>query len=145
MKNLIYFISLLTFGVLLFLVSCGDDGEDPQPTSLKFTTASATFDGSAITPTPAYTITVNFDASGNATTYTATGSSRTTPTPGNAGSWSVAGSTITFVDNGGAQRTVNGSINSTSSSITLNYNVTKLDQGVITDEVGNYIFNMSAQ
>lgn len=144
MKNLIYFISILAFGILLFLVSCGDDKEDPQPTTIKFTTASATFDGSAIAPTPSYTLTVSFDGAGVPTTYSASGSSRTTPTSGNSGTWSVAGSVITFSDSGGATREVNGTINTSSSSVTLNYNVTKLDQGVITDEVGNYVFTMNA-
>lgn len=144
MKNQLYIIQTLVFGMLFFLASCGGDDEDPQPVTIKFSTSSASFDGSSISPVPSYTLTVNFDGNGVPTTYTATGSSRTTPTAGNSGTWSVSGTVITFSDSNGATREVNGTINTTTSSVTLDYNVTKLDQGVITDEVGNYVFVMSA-
>ena len=145
MKNLVYFLSVLVFSILLLLVSCDDGGDDPEPTIIKFTTTSATFEGDAINPVPAYTLTVTFDSEGKPTTYSATGSSRITPTPGNSGTWSVSGAVITFSDSGGAQREVNGSINISSNSVSLNYDITKLYEGVITDEVGTYVYNLSAQ
>jgi hypothetical protein len=127
------------------LVSCDNGGDDPEPTTIKFTTSTATFEGDAINPVPSYTLTVTFDSAGKPTTYSASGSSRLTPTPGNSGTWSISGTVITFSDSGGAQREVNGSINSSSNSVVLDYNITKLDEGVITDEVGNYKYNMNAQ
>ncbi|WP_020532013.1 hypothetical protein [Flexithrix dorotheae] len=144
MKRVKFLLLSLVAGSLWFLSSCGgDDPDDPQPTSVKFTVTSATKDGAAIDAS-SYTITFNFDAEGNPNGYTATGSSNLTPTTANSGTFSVASGIITF-SAGGTSRSVNGTVSASTKSLTLDYTLTKIDDGVSADDAGDYRYEMAAQ
>ncbi|NJN28309.1 MAG: hypothetical protein HC819_21240 [Cyclobacteriaceae bacterium] len=144
MKKILYLSCLFIVSIVLVLASCSKS-DDPEPTSLKFNTTAATFDGAAISPVPTFTLTVNFDGDGNPTTYQTTGAGTLTPALGSSGTWTATGNVVKFTTSSGAMREVNGSINTTSGNIALTYALSKLDQGVYTDEVGTYVYNMTVQ
>jgi len=122
----------------------GGDGGDPLPNPLRFVVQSASFEGSPISPTPNYTLSISYDDSGTITGFSATGSGAFTPTTGNSGTLNVSGSTVTFTA-GNDSRTVSitaGSLSQTAASVTLQFVLTKVDDGVAPEEEGTYVFVM---
>lgn len=151
MKKIIGLAFWATVLSLFLLTSCGGDGggdtPQPQPTSVALTVTSATFNGSAINPTPDYTLTLNFDADGNPNGYSVSGTADKQPTVGSSGTFTVTGSTVTFTS-GGVSRIVSfsgGSISSNTASVNLSWDLTKVDDGVSAAEQGTYVYAMTAQ
>ncbi len=131
----------------LFACGGGDNGDDPLPNPLRFTLQSATFEGAPVDPLPGYTLSINYDDSGTITGYSATGSGTFTPTPANNGTVAVLGNTVTFTS-GTDSRSVTltaGSLTQTSASATLQWTLTKIDDGVAAEEEGTYVFVMATE
>jgi len=148
MKSLRYILlSVIGFALLgLFACDDGGGGDDPLPNPLRFTVQSATFSGSSITPAPNYTLSINYNDDGAITGYSATGSSQFTPTPANSGTLTVSGNTVTFTS-GNDSRSVTitaGSLSQSSTTVTLQFALTKVDDGVEPEEEGTYVFVMEA-
>lgn len=151
MKKIIGFTLWFAVLSLFMLTSCGGSGggsdPQPQPTSITLNTTSATFEGSNITPTPDYRLTINFDANGNPNGYSVAGTADKQPTVGSSGSFQVSGSTVTFTS-GGVSRQVSitgGSINTNTVSVGLQWDLTKLNDGVSAAEQGTYLYTLTAQ
>ncbi len=140
----------IVFSLMLF-TSCGDDGggggTDPQPSSITFTTTSATFNGAALTPTPDYTITFNFDANNQPNGYSVSGTADKQPSIGSSGTFSVSGSQVTFTS-GGQSRQVTiagGAVSTTATTLNLRWELTKVDDNVTAAEQGTYEYRMTNQ
>jgi len=152
MKKTSFYLLFVALVSLLAFASCDNGGgDDPQPTTKVFTLQNATFNGSPISPTPSYSVTLNWDADGNANGYSV-GSSNASqvPTVGNSGDFSVAtgANTITFSNTAGDSRTVNitaGTITPSALTFTVQWELTKVDDGVDFEEEGTYVFEMQAQ
>lgn len=129
------------------MASCDDGGDDtPQPSSITLTLTSATKDGVAISPTPGYSVTFDFTADGTPDGYTVNSNTASfVPTIGSTGTFSVSGSTATFSD-GSLSRMVSitaGSISSEATTVSLQWELTKIDDGVTADEAGTYVYVLS--
>ena len=151
MKKIIGFTLWATVLGLFMLTSCGGSGggddPQPQPTSVTLNTTSATFEGSNITPTPDYRLTLNFDASGNPNGYSVAGTADKQPTVGSSGTFSVSGSNVTFTSGGVSRqvRITGGSISASTATVGLQWDLTKLDDGVSAAEEGTYLYTLTAQ
>jgi hypothetical protein len=138
------FSALLLSLLALYTFSACDD-EDGLPNPLRFEVASATFEGSPLSPAPTgYSISVSYTDTGNLTGFTATGSELTTPTPGNSGSLSLADGTVTFTSGGTSRTSVisAGSLAQNSTTVTLTFSLTKTD-GASAEQVGTYVYVMN--
>ncbi len=148
MRKLGLFALLSILAGFLVLSGC-DNGDDPQPVSLVFSLNEATFNGNPVSPLPTYNITINFDADGNPDGYSATGNATYTPTPGpGSGTFTVSGNTATFTAQGGDQRSVTitgGSITPSSVSATVQWELTKVDDGVPFEDAGTYEYTLQVQ
>ncbi len=151
MKKIIGFALWATVLSLFVLTGCGggDGGGDPQPqpTSITLTTTSATFNGSNITPTPDYRLTVNFDANGDPNGYSVVGTADKQPTVGSSGTFQVIGSTVTFTSGNFSRQVAitGGNITASTTSVGLKWDLTKVDDSVSAAEQGTYLYTMTAQ
>lgn len=138
--------TLLFVAIVGFLVGCDeDDPAEPEPVTLAFSLQSATLDGNAISPTPVYSLTVNFDKDGNPNGYSASGTATYQPSVGTSGTFSISGSQVTFTS-GSDSRTANitgGSLTNTSTSVSLQFELSKIDDGVPLDDEGTYVYQMA--
>ncbi|UZR98439.1 hypothetical protein [Chondrinema litorale] len=142
-KNL---FSLLAFSLLLIMVGCKDD-DDPEPeaVSITLTLESATLDGSTIDPVPDYTLVVTFDKDGNPDGYTASGSATYQPSIGTSGTFSINSTVVTFTS-GDDTRSVTitgGTLTNETTSVSLQWELTKIDDEVSADDAGTYVYNMT--
>lgn len=135
--------------ILLFitaLASCKEDeNPEPQPTTVVLTTQAATLDGNAITPVPDYKLTLNFDKDGNPNGYSSSGSATIKPSIGTSGTFSISGNMVTFTS-GGESRSVTvaqGTIGSGTTTADLQWELTKIDDGVTPEEEGTYVYQMA--
>ena len=139
-------LSLLAFFLLVALVGCKDDDDpEPEPVSITLTLQSATLDGESFDPTPDYTLVVTFDKDGNPDTYTASGSATYQPSISTSGTFSITGSVVTFTS-GSDTRDVtisSGTLNNETVSVSLQWELTKLDDEVPADDAGTYVYNMA--
>jgi hypothetical protein len=145
LRNFVYCLLITS---LYWAVSCDGGDDDPGlPNPLKFTLSSATFNGSDINPLPSYTLNITYDEDGTLTSYTATGSGQFTPTPTNSGDVSPSGNSVTFTS-GSNSRTVSitgGTLSQSSTTVTLRWELTKVDDGVTAEEQGTYVFVMEVE
>jgi len=147
MKKISFFTLFLAIMGLTWFSACDNGGDDPQPTTIVFNLTSATLDGSAITPLPNYSLTVNFDADGNPDGYSASGNAQYTPSVGSSGTFSVSNNQVTFTS-GSDSKTVSitaGSISNTATTVSLQWSLTKIDDGVPPQDEGTYVYQMTAQ
>ena len=140
-------LSLLAFYLLIALVGCKDDDDpEPEPVTITLTLESATLDGNAINPVPGYTLAVTFDKDGNPDSYTASGSATYQPSVGTSGSFSITGSEVTFTS-GADTRTVtisSGQLSNETVSVSLQWELTKIDDDVPADDAGTYVYVLTA-
>jgi len=149
MKTVKYILLATIASCLLALFACDDSGsgDDPLPNPLRFTVQTASFEGNAISPLPNYTLSINYDDNGTITGYSATGSGQFTPSPANSGTVAVSGNTATFTS-GIEIRSVTitgGSLSQTSTTVTLQFSLTKVDDGIAPEEEGTYVFVMTTE
>lgn len=145
MKKLksIFFSALFSLLALSMLTCCkSKKSDDPQPSEVTFSTVSATFRGKNITPTPDYKLTVKFDAQGKPAGYTVSGSAAKQPTVGGSGSFSVNGKVVTFTSGSLSRQAtiVSGEITAKSASVSLQWDLTKIDDKVSAEEQGTYLY-----
>lgn len=143
MKKIRYALFGAIVIALCGLFSCKDEGPG-LPNPLKFSFVSATFNGAAYTAAPGYTLSITYGDNGSPISYTTTGNANFTPTPGNSGTVSVSGNTATF-SSGGDSRTCTiggGGLGQTSTTVTLSFSLTKIDNGVEANEVGDYVYTL---
>ena len=153
MNNSKKLLSLLAFFLLIGLIGCKDDNDnndpepepEPEPVSITLTLTAATLDGEAIDPTPDYTITVNFDKDGNPDGYTASGDATYQPSIGTSGTFSITGTEVTFTsgDDSRTATITSGELNNETSTISLQWDLSKIDDGVPPDEAGTYIYELA--
>lgn len=146
MKNIRYALFGAMIVALCGLFSCKDEGPG-LPNPLQFSFVSATFNGAAYSAAPNYTLSVTYADNGTPTGYTATGNANFTPTPGNSGTMTVSGNTVTF-SSGGDARTCTisgGGLSQSATTVTLTFSLTKIDDGVEADEVGEYRYQMEVK
>jgi len=149
MKQVLKLIAWGTILGLFSMMSCGGSdgggGTDPQPTSVTLTTTSATLNANPITPTPNYSLTLNFDAGGQPNGYSVAGTADKQPTVGSSGTFSVSVSQVTFTSEGVSRQVAitSGTLNKEVVSVSLQWDLTKVDDGVSAAEQGAYLYTLS--
>ncbi len=133
--------------VTFIIWSCKEDEPQPQKiNAVTFNLKKATHDGNDINPLPNYSLTINFDDDGNITGFTSSSGGNFVPTPATSGTLSVGSSTVTF-KSGSEERLVtvkSGSFSTTSKTVVLSWELTKIDDGVEPIETGTYEFTLNA-
>jgi hypothetical protein len=147
MKHLKYLFFAVMLSSLYFVSGC-DNGDGPGPSTSVFNLTAATFNGTAISPLPTYSLTIRFNAEGQPDGFSAMGNATYAPTPvvTGSGTWTATGTAITFTS-GSASRTAtaNATLTPTTSSVSLTFSLTKVDDGVPAADAGTYVYTFQKQ
>jgi|GEM_PF-3491762 len=154
--NLLKYKWTLVILFAIFTLSCDNDDPadpipdpviEPEPVSIALTLQTATLDGIDIDPLPDYSLTINFDKDGNPDGYTATGDAKYQPSIGTSGTFSVTNDQVTF-ENSGETQTVSisdGVISNETQTVSLQWEINKIDIGFDADEDGTYVYTLTNQ